>query len=285
MAARKGIITFGLVSVPVELHVAARPVTLDFDMLHARDQGRIQYKLWCAAEDHEVPRKETVKGYKVGEQYVIMDDEDFEKAERATSRAIEVVQFVSLSEVDPVYLETSYWVGPQADAGRAYSVLQMAMAKAGKGAVVTFVGGRRQHYALLRPDGDRLALHTLYHGDEVRDFEVSGRGAQPDPREIELAGQFIEALTKPFDPEKYRDEYRETLLGIIRAKAEGQEIELPAAPAPAPKVANLMEALRASVEHVRKPLARAEAPAAEAKRPGRRPAARTARARGRKKAA
>jgi DNA end-binding protein Ku len=251
MAARKGLITFGLVSIPVALHVAARSTTLDFDLLHAKDKSRIKYKLWCQEEDAEVRRKETVKGYKVGSGYV--DDEDFEKAEQATSRSIDVRHFVDLDAVDPIYLETSYWVGPQEDSERAYEVLLRAMTRKKKGAVVTFVMGRRQHYALLRPDGDKMALHTLYYGDEVRALEADWKHPKPGDKEIGFAEQLIDALSSDFTPEKYEDEYRETLLKIIRAKAEGKEVEPPPA-----KVRNLMDALRQSVDAVRKPLATAE---------------------------
>jgi DNA end-binding protein Ku len=291
VAARKGIVTFGLVSIPVELHVAARSTSLDFDLLHEKDQSRIKYKhekdqsrikykLWCVDEDREVARKEVVKGYKADGGYVVMEDEDFEKAERATSRAVDVVQFVDEAEVDPVYLERSYWVAPQADAERAYQVLLAAMREAKKAAVVTFVMSNRQQYALLRADGDRLALHTLYYGDEVRDFVPDRRPAKPDKREVAFAAQYIEALTKPFEPGRYRDEYREKLLAIIHAKADGREAKLPEAPRPPGKVVSLVEALRASVEHVRKPLAKAEAGrrARPASSPRRRPAARRARA-------
>jgi DNA end-binding protein Ku len=270
MAARKGIITFGLVSIPVELHVAARSTSLDLDMLHGKDMGRIQYRLWCAKEEREVSRKETVKAYKVGRRYVPVEPEDFDKAERATSRAIDVVHFVDAGTVDPVYLERSYWVGPQKGTERAYAVLLAAMRDGDKAAVVTFVMSQRQQYALLRPDGGKLALHTLYYGDEVRELEV-GRLPRPNPREVAVAREFIEALRADFTPEKYRDGYRETLLAIIQAKAKGRPIELAEKPAPGGKVVDLMEALRRSVEHVRKPPAKA----------GGTPAARAAQARGR----
>src|SRR5262245_54617116 len=169
MAVRKGVIVFGLVSIPVELHVAARSTTLDFDLLHAKDEGRIRYKLWCEEESREVSRKETVKAYRVNGQYVVMEPEDFEKAERATSRAIEVRRFVSLASVDPIYFERSYWVAPGDEAERSYQVLLEAMRSTKTAAVVTFVMSDRQQVALLRAASDRLALHTLYYGDEVRE--------------------------------------------------------------------------------------------------------------------
>ncbi len=258
MAARKGIVTFGLVSIPVELHVAARPARLDFDLLHAKDRSPIHYRLWCAEEDREVGRKEVVKGYKLDGGYVVMDEADFDRAEKATSRAIEVRHFVDMDAVDPVYLERSYWVAPRADTEHAYQVLLEAMRRTRKAAVVTFVMSRRQQYALLRADGARLALHTLYYGDEVRELPADWKTSRPGEREVRFAEEFIDALSRDFTPAEYRDEYRETLRTIIRAKAEGTEPALPEARRPPAKVRNLMDALRRSVEEVRKPLARAE---------------------------
>jgi DNA end-binding protein Ku len=264
MAVRKGIITFGLVSIPVELHVAARPASLDFDLLHAKDRGRIKYKLWCAEEDREVARKDTVKGYKVGGDYVVLDDEDLDRAERATSRAVDVVHFVDLDQIDPIYLERSFYVGAQPDLARGYQVLLTAMRNTKTAAVVTFVMNRRQHYALLRPDEDTLVLHTLYYADEVQAFEKDWKASRPNEREVDFAEQYIKALRQDFEPERYHDQYRKTLLEVIRAKAKGKAVELPEAPKPRAKVVDLVKALQASVDQLRKPLARAE---------GKRPAA------------
>jgi DNA end-binding protein Ku len=153
-------------------------------------------------------------------------------------------------------------VAPQADMERAYSVFLAALRNTKRAALVTFVMNNRQHCALLRAGSDRLVLHTLYYADEVRPLETPSRLTKPGEQEVDFAEQYIEALSKDFDPDRYRDEYRETLGAIIRAKAEGQEIEISeAAPAP-PKTADLVEALRRSVEQARKPPAKAESPAA-----------------------
>ncbi len=255
-AVRKGIITFGLVSIPVELHVAARAKSIDFDLLHRACKTRIKYQPYCPTHESAVSRKELVKGYRTN-GYVVMEDEDFEKAERASSRAIEVVEFVDLADVDPLYLERSYYVGPQEDTERPYEVLLQALTESKKAAVARFVMSNRQQYALLRAAEDTLVLHTLYYADEVRAFEAEWKRARPGPEEVKLATRFIEALAKDFDPSKYHDEYREMLDDVIRAKAEGQEVTLPEAPKPSRKVVNLMDALRESVEQIRKPPARA----------------------------
>jgi DNA end-binding protein Ku len=166
--------------------------------------------------------------------------------------------------VNPVYLETSYYVTPQADTVRAYEVLLRALSEAKKAAIVTFVLAGRQHHALIRPDGGVMAMHTLYYADEVHGVEATWKRPATAPEEVKLARQFIEALAKPFEPGEYRDEYRERLAALIQAKAQGQTVTLPAAPAAPAKVVNLMEALRQSVEQVKKPPAKAAAPIREA---------------------
>jgi DNA end-binding protein Ku len=259
MATRKGILTFGLVSIPVEFHVAARPKTLDLDLLHRPCKTRIQYQVYCPTHDRAVDRKDLVKGYKRNGGYVLMDDADFDKAERAATRAIEVLHFVAADDVDPIYLDRSYYLAPQPDLERPYRILLAAMRGARKAAIVTFVMHNRQQVALVRPDEGVLVLHTLYHADEVQEAPAAGKRARPGDKgdkEVQVAEQLISALTRPFDPGAYKDEYRETLLAIIRAKAEGETIEVSEAPAPPGKVIDLMAALRASVEQVRKPLAK-----------------------------
>jgi DNA end-binding protein Ku len=273
MATRKGIITFGLVSIPVELHVAARSQSLDLDLLHEPCKTRIRYRLYCPTHERDVDRKEVVKGYKTNGGYVVVEDADFEKAERASSRAIEVVAFVEEAAVDPMYLERSYFVGPQSDAERPYEVLLEAMRRSKKAAVVTFVMANRQQYALLRTADDRLTLHTIYYGDEVRDFEADWKRARPSAEEVKFAERLIEAMVQEFKPDAYRDEYREKLLAIIRAKAKGEEVELPEAPRAPRKTVSLMSALRGSLDAMRKPLAKAEGQAAARSR--KRPRART----------
>jgi DNA end-binding protein Ku len=253
-----GVITFGLVSIPVKLYVAARPQTVSFNQLHAVCRSRLRQKLYCPTCERDVERSEIVKGYQREGGYVIMDDADFEAAEREGSRALEVLEFVDVETVDPVYLERSYYLAPQEASERAYHVLLQALAEARKAAVVRFVMGTREYHALLRAGDGKLVLHTLYYADEVRDLEARWKPAQPSPQEIELAIKLVDALAGDFDATKYHDEHRTKLLELIEAKAEGKPIAAPGErPEPA-KVVNLMEALRQSVEQVKKPLAKAE---------------------------
>ena len=263
-----GVVSFGLVSIPVKLYVAARPETVSFNQLHSVCHSRLRQKLYCPTCERDVERGEIVKGYKL-DGYVIMDDADFEAAEREASRALEVLEFVDAGSVDPVYLERSYYLAPQEASERAYHVLLSALAEAKKAAVARFVMGTREYHALLRAGEGKLLLHTLYYADEVRELEARWKPVQPSPQEVELAVKLVEALARDFDPAKYHDEHRARLLELIHAKAEGKQVVAPAERREPAKVVNLMEALRQSVEQVKKPLAKAEAPtrpAAAAKR-------------------
>jgi DNA end-binding protein Ku len=240
-----GVITFGLVSIPVKLYVAARPETVSFNQLHSVCQSRLRQKLYCPTCERDVERGEIVKGYKL-DSYVLMDDADFEAVEREGSRALEVLEFVEAESVDPVYLERSYYLAPQE------------------------VMGAREYHALVRAGDGKLVLHTLYYADEVRELEARWKPAQPSPQEVELAIKLVDALASDFEPTKYHDEYRVQLMERIQAKAAGTPAAAPAERREPAKVVNLMDALRQSVEQAKKPLAKAEperpAAAARAKR-------------------
>lgn len=252
-----GVVTFGLVSIPVKLYVAARPETVSFNQLHSVCHSRLRQKLYCPSCERDVERAEIVKGYKL-DGWVVMDDADFEAVEREGSRALEVLEFVDAATVDPLYLERSYYLAPQEASERAYHVLLSALAEARKAAVVRFVMGTRQYHALVRPADGKLVLHTLYYADEVRELEARWKPVEPSPQEVELAVKLIDALGHDFEPAKYQDEHRAKLLELIRAKGEGKEPVAPAERREPTKVVNLMEALRQSVEQVKKPLSKVE---------------------------
>ncbi len=252
-----GVVTFGLVSIPVKLYVAARPETVSFNQLHSVCQSRLRQKLYCPTCERDVERGEIVKGYKL-DSYVLMDDADFEAVEREGSRALEVLEFVDAESVDPLYLERSYYLAPQEASERAYHVLLTALGEARKAAVVRFVMGTREYHALVRAGDGKLVLHTLYYADEVRELEARWKPVQPSPQEVELAIKLVDALARDFEPTKYHDEHRAKLMELIQAKAEGKQVAAPTERREPAKVVNLMDALRQSVEQVKKPLARAE---------------------------
>jgi DNA end-binding protein Ku len=252
-----GVVTFGLVSIPVKLYVAARPETVSFNQLHSVCHSRLKQKLFCPTCEKDVERSEIVRGYKLN-GYVVMDDADFAAAEREGSRALEVLEFVNAATVDPVYLDKSYYLAPQEASERAYHVLLGALRESGKAAVVRFVMGTRQYHALLRPGDGKLALHTLYYADEVRELEARWKAVEPTADEVALGVKLIDALAREFEPGKYQDEHRAKLMELIRAKGEGRQVVVPEERAEPGKVVDLMEALRQSIAEVRKPLAKAE---------------------------
>jgi DNA end-binding protein Ku len=252
-----GVVTFGLVSIPVKLYVAARPETVSFNQLHSVCNSRLKQKLFCPTCERDVERGEIVRGYKLN-GYVVMDDTDFAAVEREGSRALEVLEFVDAATVDPVYLDKSYYLAPQEASERAYHVLLGALRESGKAAVVRFVMGTRQYHGLLRPGDGKLALHTLYYADEVRELEARWKAVEPTADEVALGVKLIDALAREFEPGKYQDEHRAKLMELIRAKGEGRQVVVPEERAEPGKVIDLMEALRQSIAEVRKPLAKAE---------------------------
>ena len=252
-----GVVTFGLVSIPIKLYVAARPETVSFNQLHSVCHSRLKQKLFCPTCERDVERGEIMKGYKLN-GYVVLDDADFEAAEREGSRALEVLEFVDAATVDPLYLDKSYYLAPQEASERAYHVLLRALSEAGKAAVVRFVMGTRQYHGLLRSGAGKLVLHTLYYADEVRELEARWKVVEPSTDEVALGVKLIDALAREFDPGTYHDEHRAKLMELIRAKGEGRQVVPSEERVETAKVIDLMEALKQSIAEVRKPLAKAE---------------------------
>ncbi|MHB8620342.1 MAG: non-homologous end joining protein Ku [Chloroflexota bacterium] len=247
----KGAVSFGLVTVPIRLYAATESKDVRFHMLHQRDGSRIEYRKFCAEEDVEVPNEELTRGYEFAKgRYVTIDDKDTENLPLSTEHAIEILEFVDLPEIDPIYFEKSYYLEPQDGAAKPYALLREAMKRANKTAVAKIVLRDKEHLATVRSYGDALVLETLFYPDEIRETEqLEGLNGQQkfNDKEVQMAISLIEALSAEFDATKYQDNYREALLELINQKIEGKPIEAPAA-RPAAKVMDLMEALRASVE-------------------------------------
>ncbi len=259
----KGHLTFGLVSFPVRLTVAARTETISFNQLHRTDHSRVKQVLFCQAEDKPVPRNELVKGYEYEkDKYVIVDEEEIKKIAPRTAKVMEILEFVKVEEVDPVFLETSYYLHPEEAGEKPYTLLLEAMRRTGYAAVAKLTMHNREHIVLVRPGRYGLILHTMYYRDEVRTTEeFRADPSQVKDKEIELATMLIESLAAPFEPEKYKDTYRENLRALIEAKIRGAEVvEAPAAEKLAP-VVDIMEALKASLQQLKKPAAVAAEPA------------------------
>jgi DNA end-binding protein Ku len=250
-----GAISFGLVNVPVRLYSAQSPKSVSFHMLHGKDGGRIQMKRFCSVEEQEVPYEEIVKGFEVQKgRYVELDPRELEALDPAATRAIDIEDFVDLAEIDPVFYEASYHLVPDRGAGKAYRLLLEVMKRSKKVGIGRFVMRTRQHLAAVRPVGDGLMLSTMLYADEVvpqSELESPGLGAEPKDRELQMAEQLVDSLSARFEPERYRDEYRERVLALVERKAEGQEIVVPPAPAQPARVVNLIDALAASLARAR----------------------------------
>lgn len=273
---RNATITFGLVNIPVRFYTAAKSEDVHFNMLHHSCGSRVNRKWWCPHHEEMIESSDMIRGYPVGKnQYVTLTDEEMETLESDDHRALEITEFVDLDQVDPVFYEKAYYLGPAPGGGKTYRLLAQAMKKQGKVAVARWIMGHREHLVLLRPFDEGLILHTMYYADEVRDFSaIDLEGAELRDKEVALAEMLINELTEErFDPLAYKDTYRERLMDKIRAKAEG-EVIVSEAPGQekAAEVVDIMEALRRSLEGgAVKETKRERAPAKRA--PARAPAA------------
>jgi DNA end-binding protein Ku len=245
----KGAISFGLVTIPVAVYPATEEKSLRFNQLHDEDGGRIRYKRVCEKDGEEVTFEHIVKGYEVEkDRYVILTDEDFDQVPVASSRAIDIVQFVDLDEIDPVLFKKSYYLVPDETGAKAYALLREAMTQDGRVGIAKVSFRDREHLAALRFKDDAFVLETMYWPDEVREADFGGVDVHIDVRDQELAmaRQLIDSLATEWSPEGFADEYREALVRIVEAKLNGEEIEVVEAE-PTAKVVDLMEALKASV--------------------------------------
>ena len=261
----KGAISFGLVSIPIRVFPATEEKSLRFNQLHDKDGGRIKYKRVCAVCGEEVPFEHIVKGYEYEkDRYVTLTDEDLDAVPLESSRAIDIVQFVDLGEIDPIMFKKTYYLVPEETGVKAYSLLREAMSEDGKVGVAKVSFRDREHLATLRFVDKVFVLETMYWPDEIReaDFEELDKEVKVRPQEVQMARTLIENLTEEWDPEQFKDQYREALLGIVEKKVAGEEITVSEEPEPA-KVVDLMEALKASVEAAKKKTRPASASAAK----------------------
>ncbi len=252
-----GSISFGLVNIPIGLAVATQRTDVAFRTLHRECKTPIKQKRYCPTHERDVGPDEVVKGWEyVKGEYVIVEEEDLEAVALQRSNSIEILRFVKLEEVDPVFFDRTYYLAPaSADAQRRpYVLLLRAMEETGMAAIGKFVLWGKENLCLIRPQGDSLALETLFFAEDVRaKREIEEAVAESDVKdaELDLARQVIESISGEFDPEEFRNEYRDDLRRMLEAKLEGQEIVKPE-PAPETPVIDLMEALKASVAETKK---------------------------------
>lgn len=252
----KGAITFGLISIPVRLYSAVQEKSLKFHLLHEEDGGRIKYERTCAKCGKKVQWDDIVKGYEYSkEHYVTFSEEELDAVDLDSIRAIDVVAFVPLTDIDPIYFNKTYYVAPEASGLKAYRLLSEALEAEGQVGVAKVALREKERLATIRLKDDMFVLETMYWPDEIRDAEFEELGKKVDVRdnEVKMARQLIQQLATDWHPEEFHDEYREKLEELVAKKVEGEEITLAAEPEQEPtKVVDLMEALKASVEQAKK---------------------------------
>ena len=246
-----GAISFGLVSIPVKLYLAASSEAPSFNLLHARCGNRIRQQRFCPACNTVVEREDLIRGYEVSkDQYIQVTDEELKALEGEASEEIEIAEFVPLEKVDPIYFERSYYLGPDRGGEKAYRLLADTMAQVGKVALAKFVLRGKENLVIVRSARNGLVLHTMYFADEVRNCDeiAKGESAKISEAESQLAVRLIEELsTGDFEPDKYEDEYSQRVLDLVDKKAEGQKITLAKPQARRGQVIDLMAALKESL--------------------------------------
>jgi len=245
-----GTIAFGAVAVPIKLYSAVEAKTVHFHEVHLEDGAKIEHRTFCSKEGKEVPRDEVVKGFEVRSgRYVVVDKEEIAAAGGSRSRIVDVDRFVPLADIDPVFFDKSYFVGPQDDGIDAYKVLHAALEQTERAAIARFTFHNREYLAAIRAHENVLVLHTMRFADELvapKQLDVPRAARKPDKREVDMAQKLIESLHEDFRPGRLHDEHREAILTAIKAKAKGKEIVAEDEPdAEAPD--DLMAALEASL--------------------------------------
>ncbi len=253
-----GAVSFGLVTIPVALYGATHDHTVHFNQFERGTSDRIRYQRVNERTGKEVDYSDVVKGHDVGgNEYVVVEQEELDDIAPGRSRTIDIDTFVDLDEIDPVYFQKSYWLGPaKSEYARPYRLLVRAMAKTGKAGIATFVMRGKQYLTAIHADGDLLALETLYFADEIRDpaevLDELPTGDRAKPKEVAMATSLIESMSGPWRPEDFRDTYTAKVEKLLRAKQSGKKTTVAEQPPDATEVVDLMEALRRSVEGTRK---------------------------------
>lgn len=254
----KGTISFGLVNIPIALGVATQRSDVKFRTLDAETNQPIRQQMVSAARDDAVvERTETVKGYEVGKgQYVVVTDEELESVAVERRRTIDIVSFIDIEEVDPVYYDRTYYVAPQEAANKPYTLLLQALKETGKAAVGKIVLSSKEHLVLLRPAGDALAIELLFYPDDVRvstqqEIEEVVHDTKVAEQELEMAKQLVDSLSRPFDPGEFENEHKRDLMALIEKKLAGEEITVAPEPDRREPVPDLMAALQASLEQAK----------------------------------
>lgn len=253
----KGTVSFGLVTIPVGLFTAVREKSVHFHLLSEDGSCRLRRKLFCPETGEEYDFADTARGYEVApDQYVIVTEEEFDRLKPESGRTIEIEEFVDLAAIDPIYFDRTYYLAPLESGAKPYRLLVRAMEEAGKVGLARFTMRQKEYLAAIRVKEGALMLETMHYAEEVvpaEDVEDLPGDVELDAKQTKVAVNLIEALSGPFEPEKYRNEYQETLRGLLEKKAEGDKLEVATSEERKPgKVIDLMDALEKSVEAAKK---------------------------------
>ncbi|MDQ2863754.1 MAG: Ku protein [Bacteroidota bacterium] len=249
-----GAIGFGLVNIPVKMYSATQTSSINLDMLDKKDHSNIKYQRINERTGKEVKWDNIVKGYKIGDEYVVLDDADFEAASAKKTKTIEISDFVKEEEISSMYYETPYYLEPDKTGTRPYELLRQALLKTKKVGVASFVMRSKESLAILRPDKEVIVLNRIRFEEEIRESDelTLPKNTDVKPAELKMAITLIDQLTAKFDISKYKDTYNGELLTLIKAKAGGKKIKVPEMKVVHNKTKDLMEQLKASLEVKRK---------------------------------
>jgi DNA end-binding protein Ku len=252
-----GSISFGLVNIPIKLYNAVSRKNVSFNQIDSRTGSRIKMQRVSTADGSEVPYEAIVKGYELSpDRFVLIEPDELDALDPDSTRTIEIEEFVDLADIDPVFYDAAYYVAPGKASEKPYALLVRAMEEQGKVAIARFVMRTKQYLAALRPKDGALVLSTMVYADEVvpaediSDIQAVG-DVEVSDRELAMATQLIQSLSTDFEPNRFRDEYRDRVLELIEKKAAGEEIVVESAPAAQTPVVDLMAALEASVKEAR----------------------------------
>lgn len=246
-----GSISFGLVNIPIKVYSGSQSETLDLDMLRKDDLCPVHFARVCRSDGREIPYEDIVKGYKYENgDYIVLTDEDFEKANVEKTKSIEILDFVDEKEIDPVYYEKPYFLEPGKNAGKLYLLLREALNKTGKVGIARFVFRNREHIAVVKPFGKTILLNQLRYHHEIRNYDdlkiPETRGV--NEKELQMATELIDHLTIKFNPRLYRDTYNEELMKIIEDKAKGKKVKTKGQEPKPTRVIDLMATLKRSLK-------------------------------------
>src|SRR5918998_4024439 len=253
----KGTISFGLVNIPISVAIATQRSDPSFRTLDRETLQPIKQQLFSPARGEVVPRDETIKGYEVSkDQFLPVSNEELESVAVERRRTIDLVAFVDLGEVDPVFYDRTYYLEPQEGAHKPYALLVEAMKRTGKAALGKIVMSSREHVVLLRPAGDALVAELLFYPEDVRpkeEIDDRVRDVEVTDAELSMATQLVESLARPFEPSEFENEHKRELLALIERKLAGEEVPVPVEAPPAEPVPDLMAALKASIDQAQTP--------------------------------